>query len=159
MNRGMSSEDELKLSWEFRRDNGRWESIRVPAPWQQRHPDFHGTGEYRARLTREDDGPFFLRFEGVATKAHLSVNGLSAGTHIGAWTPFTIDITPHLHAEKARPNELLLRVDELPDHFSGGFLFAIGRGFGGIWGRVSRVRTASTIEEQCPSCAKTRPDH
>lgn len=36
---------------------------------------------------------FLLEFEGVATVATVYVNGTQAGTHQGAYTPFTIDIT------------------------------------------------------------------
>jgi beta-galactosidase len=36
---------------------------------------------------------FLLQFEGVATVATVYVNGTLAGTHSGAYTPFTLDIT------------------------------------------------------------------
>jgi len=39
---------------------------------------------------------FLLEFEGVATVATVYVNGTLVGTHQGAYTPFTIDITSRL---------------------------------------------------------------
>ena len=40
----------------------------------------------------------YLEFEGVYMNAAVYVNGALAGQHISGYTPFTIDISPYLHA-------------------------------------------------------------
>ena len=40
---------------------------------------------------------FLLEFEGVATACTVYVNGTNVGTHNGAFTPFTLDITSHIN--------------------------------------------------------------
>lgn len=40
----------------------------------------------------------YLEFEGVYMNAAVYVNGALAGQHINGYTPFTIDISPYLHA-------------------------------------------------------------
>jgi beta-galactosidase len=39
---------------------------------------------------------FLLQFEGVATVCSVYVNGTKVGTHSGAYTPFTVDITKNI---------------------------------------------------------------
>jgi len=130
---------EAPFDWEFRPAGGEWAPIDVPAPWQKSRPGFHGAGVYRTALARTDRGPFLLRFEAVATEARVLVNGREAGSHLGAWTPFVVDLTPHLFDDLSQPNEVLVEVDEKPGHALAGFLPEIGAAFGGIWGDVQRV--------------------
>ncbi len=139
MNRTAPKKEELHLDWEFRPRQGKWAPIDVPGPWQKHSPDFHGVGEYRTRLVRPDGDPFVIEFEAVATEARVFVNGREAGAHLGAWTAFRVDLTPHLHADRSIPNEIIVRVDQKPAHTTAGFLPTIGAAFGGIWGRVLRV--------------------
>lgn len=135
-------EQELHLDWEFRPRGSEWAPIEVPGPWQKHYPDFHGVGEYRTRLVPDDNGPFVIEFEAVATEARVQVNGRDAGAHLGAWTAFRVDLTAHLHTDRSVPNEIVVRVDQKPAHTTAGFLPTIGAAFGGIWGRVLRVDRA-----------------
>jgi len=139
MSRTPGTKKELHLDWEFRPQQGRWAPIDVPGPWQKQYPDFNGIGEYCTRLARPDSDPFIIEFEAVATEARVFVNDSAAGTHLGAWTPFRVDLTPHLHADRSVANEIVVRVDQKPAHTTAGFLPTIGMAFGGIWGRVRRV--------------------
>lgn len=150
MSAAHSREREIRLAWEFHPEGGDWTPVEVPGPWQRTFPDFHGKGTYRATLKRSDAAPLFLKFEAVATEARVFINGSEAGYHLGGWTPFYVDATPHLHADPSRANEIVVEVDEKPEHATAGFLRAIGAGFGGIWGRILRV-------EDTPSCARREP--
>ena len=125
------------MNWEFRTGDGNFLPIEVPGPWQRVWPDLHGVGEYRTCIDWTDDQPFYLRFEAVACHAELFVNGVRAGGHTGSWTPFVVDLTPHL--QRDRENELRLVVDQRPQHVTTGFLPVICAAFGGIWGAVARV--------------------
>jgi|GEM_PF-1738020 len=150
----ISSQQAQPLHWEFRPDGGRWRPIEVPAPWQRFHPNFHGAGTYCTVLHRDDDQPYLLRFEAVATDASVLVNGSQAGSHVGPWTPFEVDLTSFLHADPVRPNTLEVRVDEKPGHPTAGFLPEIGAAFGGIWGPVTRGRPSASRQ---PAPSPRRP--
>ncbi len=150
MNSRSRQEEEIRLPWDFRPEGGEWAPIDVPGPWQKSFPQFHRSGSYRAELVRPDDDPFLVQFEAVATEARVVVNGRDAGGHLGAWTPFCIDLTPHLHADRSKPNEIIVHVDQKPDHTTAGFLPAIGAAFGGIWGRVLRIARMPSEEKPEP---------
>lgn len=142
-------------SWEFRHEGGDWEPIEVPAPWQKKHPGFHGRGEYRTFLKRNDRAPLALHFEAVSRYAEIVVNGRPAGQHRGAWSPFRIDLSPFLFHDLSRRNEIVVRVDQERGHDTEGFLGEIGLLFGGIWGEVALI-SGETGESESPSPA--RPD-
>lgn len=112
---------------------------RVPAPWEDAlGTDYDGKGVYRCSWTCPEDwhgGGRSLRFEGVATAARVLVDGLEVGTHLGAWTPFEVDVT-----QVTRPgasHTLEVEVDERVGHNTQGFLPVIQPHFGGIWKPVS----------------------
>jgi beta-glucuronidase len=76
-----------------------WDSIAVPSSWNMVQPElfyFEGTGIY-SRIFRyvpkDTDERVFLCFEGVSYRASVFVNGVFAGSHDGASTPFTVDIS------------------------------------------------------------------
>src|SRR5690606_27316175 len=91
------------------------------------------------------DRELWLRFGGAATEARVWVNGRLAGEHLGNWTPFTLRITDLV--EPAGKNTVVVRVKEMPDHFSAGFprILRLGGGvdnhFGGLWHEVSLAST------------------
>ncbi len=70
-----------------------------------------GQGEYRKTFVRPDGEVVKLHFEGVYQKAEVLVNGRKAGQHSYGYTPFTIDITPYLHQDKKKENEVIVKVD------------------------------------------------
>lgn len=135
----------MRIDWEFRPEGGEFSPIEVPGPWQRRYPDLHGRGEYRARLVRPDADPLRLRFEAVATEAVVRVDGVEVGRHLGAWTPFVVDLTPRL-GPPGTAHTLTVDVDESPRHATAGFLPVIGGAFGGLWGPVTR--TGATAVER-----------
>ena len=50
----------------------------------------------RALPAPKDGRRYFVRFDGVCEKAVVRVNGRFAGRHVGAFTPFTFEVTPFL---------------------------------------------------------------
>lgn len=90
--------------------------VRVPHTWCVGQPEggyLRRTGVYRRALP--DPTPArrqFLRFEGVATKATVRVNGREVGRHLGPVTPFTFEITSAL---KPAGNVLEVEADNRVD--------------------------------------------
>lgn len=63
----------------------------------------------------------WVRIEQAATKAIIIVNGQKVGEHLGAWTPFELEISGVLQKE----NELEVYCEDV-DHTTNGFLPAVG---------------------------------
>src|SRR6266511_924455 len=131
--------------------NGHWpearsESIQVPAIWNLAFPDAEGIGFYRKvfDLPADWDGKAVqLHFDGVSYRAEVWLNGRFVGVHMGAYTPFSLDVTSFIHTDSS--NELIVRVAALSrtkdvDGMVLKFLPASKQGwyyvFGGIWGKV-----------------------
>ena len=131
--------------------NGHWpearsESIQVPAIWNIAFPDAEGIGFYRKvfDLPADWDGKAVqLHFDGVSYRAEVWLNGRFVGAHMGAYTPFSLDVTSFIHTDSS--NELIVRVAALSrtkdvDGMVLKFLPASKQGwyyvFGGIWGKV-----------------------
>jgi beta-galactosidase len=131
--------------------NGHWpearsESIQVPAIWNIAFPDAEGIGFYRQvfDLPTDWDGKAIqLHFDGVSYRAEVWLNGRFVGAHMGAYTPFSLDVTSFVHSDSS--NELIVRVAALSrtkdvDGMALKFLPASKQGwyyvFGGIWGKV-----------------------
>src|SRR6266508_2492239 len=124
----------------------RSESIQVPAIWNLAFPDAEGIGFYRKVFdlpTDWDRKAIQLHFDGVSYRAEVWLNGRFVGAHMGAYTPFSLDITSFLHTDSS--NELIVRVAALSrtkdvDGMVLKFLPAAKQGwyyvFGGIWGKV-----------------------
>lgn len=131
--------------------NGHWpearsESIQVPAIWNIAFPDAEGIGFYRKvfDLPPDWDGKAVqLHFDGISYRAEVWLNGRFIGGHLGAYTPFSLDVTSFVHLHSS--NELIVRVAELSrkkdvDGMVLKFLPAAKHAwyyvFGGIWGKV-----------------------
>src|SRR5690349_4622522 len=125
---------------------GRSESIQVPAVWNIAFPDAEGIGFYRTvfDLPADWDGKAIkLHFDGVSYRAEVWLNGRFVGAHMGAYTPFSLDVTSFLQSDSS--NELIVRVAALSrtkdvDGMVLNFLPASKQGwyyvFGGLWGKV-----------------------
>jgi hypothetical protein len=115
------------VPWRFRctagRGCGEWTTIRVPSNWE-----LEGFGRYDYGY-RDDKRPesadyalsftvpeswrgraIELVFEGVMTDASVALDGAPLGTHQGAFTPFSFDITSRVRF--GADHELTVRVDE-----------------------------------------------
>jgi beta-galactosidase len=124
----------------------RSESIQVPAIWNIAFPDAEGIGYYRKvfDLPAGWDGKAIqLHFDGVSYRAEVWLNGRFVGAHMGAYTPFSLDVTEFVLRDSS--NELIVRVGALSrtkdvDGMVLKFLPASKQGwyyvFGGIWGKV-----------------------
>jgi beta-galactosidase len=118
----------LEEGWQFRLDPDsellpsasgsgsiKWQTVTVPHTWQALggSPDYVGVAWYRKEIfVPMEWKSMFVRieFEAVFHTAHVFLNGLKAGEHVGkGYTAFRIDLTPHL--KYGEPNELLVRAD------------------------------------------------
>ena len=132
--------------------NGHWPeaqsaSIQVPAIWNIAFPDVEGIGFYRKvfDLPTDWDGKAVqLHFDGVSYRAEVWMNRRFVGAHMGAYTPFSLDVTSFIRTDSS--NELIVRVAALSrtkdvDGMVLKFLPASKQGwyyvFGGIWGKVA----------------------
>ncbi|HWR14650.1 MAG TPA: hypothetical protein VN577_07460 [Terriglobales bacterium] len=94
-----------------------WRSARVGLSWNAQFPDlrdYMGVAWYRTQI----DVPQFqspravlLRFGAVDNTSEVFVNGQSAGSHEGGYTPFTLDIT---RLVKPGINDVAVRVVDPP---------------------------------------------
>ena len=75
----------------------------VPASWYRRH--FTLPAAYAGRTVA-------VEFQGVAKAADVYVNGTLAGQHKGAYTSFTLDITPYVSVGGA-DNVIAVKVDSM----------------------------------------------
>ena len=114
-----------------------WATTVVPGSFERHFgPDFDGVAWYRLRLRRPagtERARFRLLFHGVATHALVIADGHALGEHLGAWTPWHVDLRDAL----ADGESLIeLRVDERVGHNTQGFLPVIQPHFGGLWRAV-----------------------
>lgn len=135
----------LNPSWKYLRgddagaertayDDSAWERVGLPhsfsIPYFMSKDFYVGYGWYRREVdltAKQLKKKIFLEFDGVFQEAEVFVNGVRAGSHVGGYTGFSIDITPQ--ARKGR-NVIAVRVNNLwhPDRapragehvFSGG---------------------------------------
>lgn len=133
---GQAGQNEDERAAEFSRkdlDESGWESIRVPGYWDAPsggwpwagtedlsgpHPEHDGEAWYRLRFTipenrfpeqqGSEDFHASLRLQGVSAQASVWLNGTFVGRHLGAFSPFEINITEALL--KDEPNILSIRV-------------------------------------------------
>jgi beta-galactosidase len=122
------------------------ERMTVPGLWNLTHPGADGIGFYETQFnlpTNWQDKQVELVFEGVSYLAAVWVNGVYAGGHEGAFTPFRLDITAHLSWKEA--NQLVVRAASLSkDRPIDGIILkqapaakqAWTYTCGGIWGEV-----------------------
>lgn len=95
---------------------GNWEKINLPhTPFVEPLVVLHqwqGICYYRKILNvskKEIDKQLWLEFEGAMYLADVWVNGQHLIQHSGGYTPFVVDVTGMLHAD--RGNEILVRLD------------------------------------------------
>ncbi len=95
---------------------GNWEKINLPhTPFVEPLVVLHqwqGICYYRKILNvskKEIDKQLWLEFEGAMHLADVWVNGQPLIQHSGGYTPFVVDVTGMLHAD--RGNEILVRLD------------------------------------------------
>lgn len=95
---------------------GNWEKINLPhTPFVEPLVVLHqwqGICYYRKILNvskKEIDKQLWLEFEGAMHLADVWVNGQHLIRHSGGYTPFVVDVTGMLHAD--RGNEILVRLD------------------------------------------------
>lgn len=129
-------------------DQDPWTPIHVGDSWEPTLGyDFDGKATYRIELpslpstspprsnptSPQDAARVLLEFQGVATLASLWVQEQKISEHVGAWTPWVIDIT-----DWYRPGlEIQVQVDEAVGHNTQGFLPIFLPHFGGIWQTVT----------------------
>jgi beta-galactosidase len=125
-----------------------WESVQLPHTWNANDPFddatsyYRGIAWYRKKMKLESvssDERFFLRFEGAAFRTEVYVNGALAGTHLGGYTGFTLDITPYLTVGE---NLLAVMVDNSHNPIIAPL--AIGYAlYGGIYRDVWLIKTSN----------------
>ncbi|HRN62727.1 MAG TPA: glycoside hydrolase family 2 TIM barrel-domain containing protein, partial [Luteimonas sp.] len=103
-------------------DDAAWAGIRLPHTWNagdafdKRKPYRRGEGWYRRELLVEPaqcGKRLFAYFEGANQVAEVFLNGHSLGTHVGGYTAFAFELTPHIRCDAA--NLLAVRVDNRHD--------------------------------------------
>ena len=101
----LPSREELSLNgtWGFSPEGGEATTIVVPEAWDAQ-PGFACTqATYQRTVTIPDDwtGKIIkVEFEAVNYLADVYVNDQLAGSHVGGWVPFAIDITKFLNGAK-----------------------------------------------------------
>lgn len=130
---------------------GEWRKAAVPAAWETvLGTKFDGVAWYRRSFQApllEQGQRAVLRFHGAATEARVWVEGSEVGGHLGAWTPFHIDVTQLLRP--GRPAHLAVRLDEKVGHNTQGFLPIIAPHFGGLWQGVELLVTGPAWLDEC----------
>ena len=103
-------------------DDAAWTGIRLPHTWNaddafdKRKPYRRGEGWYRRALVvpaAQCGKRLFAYFEGANQVAEVFLNGRSLGTHVGGYTAFAFELTPHVRCDAA--NVLAVRVDNRHD--------------------------------------------
>jgi beta-glucuronidase len=90
---------------------GAWQTVTVPGCWNEERPDltnYEGCALYAREFDGPPSGPQYILYVGAASyEAALWLNGTYLGRHEGGFTPFCVDVTPHLQAR----NVLAIVVD------------------------------------------------
>ncbi len=133
-------------------DDTGWSVIGLPhsfsIPYFMSKDFYIGYGWYRKTLDVSADESrklMFLEFDGVFQEAEVFVNGQKAGSHVGGYTGFSIDISPYIRRGN---NVLAVRVNNLwkPDVAprAGEHVFS-----GGIYRNVRLVYKEPVYIEWC----------
>lgn len=86
-----------------------WQAVLLPHTWNDKdvladnkRGYYRGVGWYKRAFNLSPDSAkrYFLRFEGVNQECEVYVNGQLAGSHIGGYTAFHVDITAFLNRSK-----------------------------------------------------------
>ena len=121
-------------------DSG-WSDIKVPSEWvmQGFNVKQRQAGGYRLRFQAPADWAgrrVKLRFDAVYSKAQVWMNGKAVGSHLGAFTPFELDVTSAILPGKENVLALAVTSDTLADALTVG-LEMVGHAMGGIIRKVS----------------------
>jgi hypothetical protein len=130
-------------------------TIEVPGLWEAAgYPHLDGPAWYRRTFYIDDPaGCWTLHFGAVMDEADVFLNDEPIGSHVGAFTPFDLDVTGRVRAGE---NELLVRVIDYPSgdprhlqsaHGKQGWMNdyfpsppSLYMNFGGIWQSVELER-------------------
>jgi len=88
--------------------------VQVPAIWNVAYPDAEGVGFYRKtfQVPAEWQGRVLrLHLSGASYRAEAWLNGVYVGSHEGAYTPFSFDVSSAIRA--GAENQLVVRVAAL----------------------------------------------
>lgn len=109
-------------------DDFDWRTVRLPHDWAVEQPfdpnldgstgrlPWKGVGWYRKQFDFDgnDTDRVYLEFDGVMAFPEIYVNGQLAGRWDYGYTPFVIDVSPHL--EHNQTNSVAVRVDTRKHH-------------------------------------------
>jgi len=93
-------------------DDAGWLSVTVPHTWNVMpdYADYDGVAWYRLTFPVDaalSEAHFRLEFDAVFYKAHVWLNGVELGEHVGGYTAFSFDVAPQTDVE----NVLVVEVD------------------------------------------------
>lgn len=136
-------------------DDAAFERVVVPhtnvrLPWHNfDDKDYEFVSTYRRRFkypAGAEGKRVFVDFEGVMTASAVWINGVALGEYKGGFTPFSFELTPHLHSDK--DNVLVVQVDSTERADIPPFGYEIDyMTFGGIYREVSlRVVSPTYID-------------
>ncbi len=133
-------------------DDSSFERVVVPhtnirLPWHNfDDKDYEFISTYRRRFKYPQGAQgkrIFVDFEGVMTASTVWINGVALGEYKGGFTPFSFELTPHLHSNAE--NVLVVQVDSTERADIPPFGYEIDyMTFGGIYREVS-LRIVSPI--------------
>ncbi len=129
-------------------DDRAWQAVTIPHTWNSKTDTrTHKAAWYRTRFSlREADRgrEIFFEFEGAATVADVSLNGVHLGQHRGAFTRFLFDGTQA--AVFGGDNVLVVKCDTDPkdtsDCLPAGNGYQLYHVYGGLYRRVWLLKTA-----------------
>ena len=125
--------------WKGGPDEG-WSKIKVPCEWAMQGFTVkpRQAAGYRLRFQAPADWSgqqVKLRFDAVYSKAEVWMNGTPVGSHLGAFTPFELDVTKAIVPGKENLLALAVTSDSLSDAMTVG-LEMVGHPMGGIIRKV-----------------------
>ena len=133
-------------------DDSSFEKIVIPhtnvkLPWHNfDDKDYEFISTYRRRFQYPASARgkrVFVDFEGVMTASTVWINGVSLGEYKGGFTPFSFELTPHLHPDAE--NVLVVQVDSTERADIPPFGYEIDyMTFGGLYREVS-LRIVSSV--------------
>ncbi len=129
----------LNGEWSFKTDaasSGSWSRIQVPGEWTMQGFTVPENSEaaYRRDFNLPASwkrGESILKCAGVYSEARVFVNGRYAGTHVGGFTQFELDITPYLRYGATNDITIYVRCTSLADRLANGSMYA-AHDLGGI---------------------------
>ncbi|MCX6134955.1 MAG: hypothetical protein NTU47_14175 [Ignavibacteriales bacterium] len=118
-----------------------WTTIRVPSDWTMQGftvPPGTPAGYIRSfEVPRSwKDRTIILRCDGIQSEATVWVNGHPAGSHLGGFTPFELDVTPFVKADGSNTLAVSVMNESLADTLASGTQYAAYQ-FGGISRKVT----------------------